>query len=270
MSTHTILAKALAGQPLNDVFVLDCHGHLDTWKVAAGIRSDAEAMIEIMDRIGIDMLCINKWNCPDTRVANTDVGAVLKKYPDRFIGFAATQPALGRQATLDELTRCFDELGCRGIKVHNAYEMLPMRDQWSLPEFWQVVEAIWEFAARRKCPLLCHWGVPVEVVQRYPDAQFIIAHSLGARDRAHKYGPYPNVYFDTASTMTLRGNLEYYINTVGADRILYGSDMPYANPACRLGQIVGTRVPDEPMRKILGQNLARLLNIKPDMTKGTQ
>jgi len=264
MSEYTILKDTLAGKKLNTTFIMDCHGHLDMWKAVAGLPCDAESMIDIMDRIGIDMLCINKWNCPDTRTANTDVGAAVKKYPDRFIGFAATQPALGKQATLDELARSFDELGCRGIKVHNGYETLPMRDQWDLLEFRQVVESIWEFAARRKCPLLCHWGVPVEVIQRYPEAQFIIAHSLGVREYAHRYGPYPNAYFDTASSMTLSGNVEYFINTVGVDRILYGSDMPYANPAYRLGQVVGSHVPDEPLRKILGLNLARILNIKPN------
>lgn len=57
------------------------------------------------------------------------------------------------------------------------------------------------------------------------------------------------------------GNLDYFIQRVWEDRSLYGSDMPVANPAYRLGQIVGTRVPDGTLRKILGENLARLLGV---------
>ncbi len=262
MSEYTILEKALAGERLDNTFVLDCHGHLDTWKPVAGIPSDSESMLEVMDRIGIDMLCINKWNCPDMKMANTDVGKTIKKYPDRFVGYAVVAPCLGKQANIDELKRCFDELGFRGIKIHNGYETLPLRDQWDLPEYWEVVDAIWTFAAERKCSLLCHWGVPVEVPQRYPDAVFIVAHSLGVREYADRYQAYPNVYFDTASSLTLRGNVEYFIRKVGAERILYGSDMPYANPAYRLGQVVGSHVPDDQLRKILGGNMARLLNIK--------
>ncbi len=267
MSEHGILDKALNGWELDDVFVFDCHAHLDAWGPVSEMRSDATSMIEVMDRIGIDMACINKWNCPDVYAANTNVGAALKKYPDRFIGFAAAQPTLGKQVNLAELTRSFDELGCRGVKVCNAWETLPMRDQWNFPEFRQVVEAIWEFAASRKCPLLCHWGVPVEVIRRYPEANFILAHSLGEREYADTYGPYPNAYFDTASSLTLRGNMEYFIRNVGVDRILYGSDMLFANPAYRLGQVVGTRVSNEQLRKILGRNLANLLNIKPSKRK---
>lgn len=259
MNNHRILNQALNGQTLRDVLVFDCHGHLDPWMPLSGMRMDAEWLIARMDRIGIARLCINKFNCPDVVQGNTDVGVALRKHPGRFAGFAATQPCLGKSAVVDELKRCFDELGHIGVKISNAYETLPLRGMWGLPEFNDAMEAIWEFAAGRKCALLCHWKVPVEVIRRYPDAKFILAHALSVREYATLYGPYPNAYFDTAASSTLRGNLEYFIQRVGEDRILYGSDMPVANPACRLGQIVGTRVPDGTLRKILGENLARLL-----------
>ena len=261
MSERRILDAALAGQTLDDVFIIDCHGHLDHWKPMSGMACDVDSMIADMDRVGIDMLCINKWNCPDIFQGNTDVANAMRKYPGRFVAYAATQPCLGKQVTLDELKRCFDELGFSGIKIHNAYELLPMRDMWHLPEFQEVMDVIWEFAAERKCSLLCHWSVPEAVVKRYPEAQFIMAHALGVLQYAHIYAPYPNAYFDTAASTNLRGNLEYFIDKVGAQRVLYGSDMPFANPAYRLGQVVGTRVPDDPMRKILGENMARLLKL---------
>lgn len=261
MNNHRILRQALNGQPLKDVFVFDCHGHLGRWIPISGMAGDAESLVARMDRIGIDRLCINKWNAPDMVQANTDVGMALRKYPDRFTGFAATQPCLGKAATVDELKRCFDELGHIGIKIHNAYETLPLRGMWGLPEFNATMEAIWEFAAARKCALLCHWKVPMEVIRRYPEATFILAHALSVREYAHFYALCPNAYFDTAASSTLRGNLDYFIQRVGEDRILYGSDMPMANPAYRLGQVVGTRVPDGTMRKILGENLARMLGI---------
>ena len=261
MSGREILDQALAGRRLDDVFILDCHGHLDMWKAMAGLPCDAEAIIESMDRVGIDMLCINKWNCPDVVQANTDIGDAIRKYPKRFVGYAATQPCLGKDATLHELHRCFDELGCTGIKIHYGYETLPMRDRWSLADFQVTMNAIYEFAAERECSLLCHWDVPVDVIQRYPSAKFILAHALAFRQSADLYGPYPNAYFDTAASLTLRGNLDYFMHKVGVDRILYGSDMPFSNPAYRLGQIVGTRVEDRHLRQILGGNMARILNI---------
>ena len=262
MTERRILDAALLGRTLDDEFVVDCHGHIDHWKLMSGIDCDVDSMIADMDRVGIDVLCINKWNCPDIFQSNTDVANALKKYPGRFVAYATTQPCLGKQATLDELKRCFDELGFSGIKIHNAYETLPMRDMWYLPEFQEAMDVIWSFAADRRCSLLCHWLVPEEVLKRYPEAQFIIAHSLGIPHYANTYAPYPNAYFDTAASTNLRGNLEHFVALVGAERILYGSDMPYANPAYRLGQVVGTRVPDADIRKIIGGNMARLLNLE--------
>ena len=260
MSARQILDHALHGRRLDDVFILDCHGHLDMWKAMAGFPGDAETLIENMDRIGINMLCINKWNCPDVFQANTDVGKAVRNYPERFVGFATTQPCLGKEATLAELHRCFDELGCVGINIHDGYETLPLRDRWNLAEFQVTMHAICEFAAERGCSLLCHWAVPIEFIQQYPDARFILAHALAFRQYADIYHPYANAYFDTAATTNLRGNLDYFIHIVGAERILYGSDMPYSNPAYRLGQVIGTRVDDRQLRQILGGNMARVLN----------
>ena len=259
MSTDTILKQALSGRVLSDIKIIDDHGHLDLWKAWFPFGSQAEAMVAQMDRIGIDQLCINKWNCPDIELANRDVAQALKTYPDRFIGFAATAPCLGREKNTAELTRCFDEWGFRGIKVHEGYERLAFRDQWSLPEYRDAMEAIWEFASARRCPVLCHGFLTPDIAKRYPEANFLLAHACGERSFANLYREYPNVYFDTANSVTLHGNIEYFIKTVGCERICYGSDMPFANPAYRLGQVVGADIDDEQLRKILGGNFAKVL-----------
>lgn len=261
MSEYKMLAKALSGEKLSDILILDCHGHLDLWKGHICCKTDSDSIIETMDRIGIDVVCINKWNCPDIRSANDDVGKAIKKYPGRFIGFAATSPSLGMQKTVDELERCFDQLGFRGIKVHVGYETLPLRDQFGLPEYQKALEAIWEFAAETRCPVLCHGFLTSEVAKRYPEAAFIFAHAGGAKATVLQYADCKNVYFDTASSGTLRGTIEYLVEKVGVERVVYGSDLPYNNPAYRIGQVIGTRLKDEQLKKILGENMADILNI---------
>jgi len=198
----------------------------------------------------------------DLKQANDDVGAAIRKHPDRIVGFAASSPSFGTNWVRDELKRCFEELGCTGMKVHNAYERLPMRDQSGTREYREALEATWEFADERACPVLCHGFLSPDVAGRYPRAKFIAAHACGQRGTADTYADYPNVYFDTACSGTGRGNVEYFAKRVGAERVLYGSDLPYANPAYRIGQVIGTRVGDDDLRKILGGNMARLLGLK--------
>jgi len=260
--SYEILEQALNGVPLRDVFIVDCHGHLDLWKPNINVAADIDGIIRSMDCVGIDMVCLNKWNCPDLKQANDDVGAAIRKHPDRIVGFAASSPSFGTNWVRDELKRCFEELGCTGMKVHNAYERLPMRDQSGTREYREALEATWEFADERACPVLCHGFLSPDVAGRYPRAKFIAAHACGQRGTADTYADYPNVYFDTACSGTGRGNVEYFAKRVGAERVLYGSDLPYANPAYRIGQVIGTRVGDDDLRKILGGNMARLLGLK--------
>jgi predicted TIM-barrel fold metal-dependent hydrolase len=267
---YTILNKALRGEKLDDVFIIDVHGHLDLWKSSPvkGIECKAEGMLLNMDRVGIDMLCINKWNSPDPN-ANKDVANVVKRYPDCFIGFAVAFPALGPRWNREELTRCFDEYGFKGVKVHNAYTQLAMRDVANLSEFKKSMDAIWDFVNERHCPVLCHGYLSPEIAKRYPEGIFISAHAGGVRKVSEDYADCPNVFLDTASSSLMRGNIEHHVKVVGAERILYGSDMPYANPGFRLGQVIACRLPDKIMGKILGLNMARLLNIDiPEKYKG--
>lgn len=255
------LQKALNGECLSGLYIADCHGHLDFWKPSLPYGVDADSIVERMDRVGIDVVCLNKWNCPDLYSANTDVGLAQKKYPDRIVAFAATSPAIGRSRTTDELRRCFDELGFRGIKVHNAYEQLPLRNQWNLPEYQQAVEAIWEFAANARCPVLCHGFLTPEIAVRYPDAAFIYAHAASVRESVYMYAECDNVYLDTAASTTLRGNVRYLVDHGRVDRILYGSDLPIADPAYRIGQILSSELSEDELKMIMGLNLARLLDL---------
>ena len=258
---YEILKQALNGSTLRDTFIVDCHGHLDEWKATVNTDVDIDSMICRMDRIGIDVACVNKWNCPDIRRANDDVAAAIAKYPDRIAGFAANTPSMGRQQTRDELKRCFEELGFKGVKVHNGYEALPGRDQVSTHEYADALEAIWEFVDEQACPVLCHGFLTPDTARQYPHGKFIAAHACGQRGTADNYADCPNVYFDTATSSLGRGNIEYFVKRVGVERVLYGSDLPYANPAYRIGQVIGTRLTDEDLKSVLGANMAGLLGM---------
>ena len=262
MSDYGIMQNALRGEALDDVFILDAHGHLDFWKVTPNRRTDAGAIVAAMDHLGVDMVCINKWNCPDIYRGNADVATAVRGYPGRFVGFAATAPAVGREKNLAELRRCFDDLGFKGVKVHNGYETLPFRDTAALRLATDALEAIWEFCHERRCPVLCHGFLTPEYAKQYPEARFIAAHAGGCRHYTETYGNCPNVYFDTANSLTLAGNIEHFVDCGMADRVLYGSDLPYASQAYRFGQVVASRLPDPVMRKILGENMAAVLGLE--------
>ena len=96
------------------------------------------------------------------------------------------------EAPIEEATRCLD-LGARGIKLHPRAQRFPLDDERLAPVF--------ALAAERRVPILIHGGrglPPIAdglraLVERYPEAQLIIAHAgiadlAGARRRIRGQG----------------------------------------------------------------------------------
>jgi predicted TIM-barrel fold metal-dependent hydrolase len=85
------------------------------------------------------------------RNANDVLSAVIKKYPDRFMGYAALAPNDPLQAA-DELERCVKELGFIGWNTHSNFGASYLDDKKYLP--------ILQRAAKLGVPVYIHPTVP--------------------------------------------------------------------------------------------------------------
>ena len=139
-----------------------------------------------------------------------------------------------------------------GIKIHPSYHGYDIEDY---------ADALFSFAAERGAVLLMH---PQKIekmplwADKYPEMKLIIAH-LGSTAhveaiRAAKHG---NIYTDTSGgASSLNYVLEYAVRTVGADKILFGTD-DYSC-AFQYGRIALSCLADEDKEKILLKNALRL------------
>ncbi|MFH1566401.1 MAG: amidohydrolase family protein [Gemmatimonadota bacterium] len=69
------------------------------------------------------------------------------------------------------------------------------------------------------------------------------------------------MYLETCSTYRTPGVLEELVAGAGADRVLFGSDMPLMDPRVQIGKIVTADLADEDKRLVLGLNARRLLGL---------
>jgi predicted TIM-barrel fold metal-dependent hydrolase len=69
------------------------------------------------------------------RRINDELAAVIERYPDRFIGFAALAPK-EPEAAADELERAVKDLGFKGWKTHSNYGGTYLDDK----EYWPILE----------------------------------------------------------------------------------------------------------------------------------
>lgn len=80
------------------------------------------------------------------REANDELAELVRSYPDRFVGFAASLPLSDADACLEELERAHDELGASGVLMHTNVAGRPLDDPALEPVFAGAHErdmAIW-------------------------------------------------------------------------------------------------------------------------------
>ena len=242
-----------------DLFPLfDAHSHMGQWSIFDAY--DLKDHVAEMDRIGVRMSVISSLVAlaGDIRRGNDAVAAALKAYPERFLGYAhvnANYPDL----MLPELKRCFAIRGFKGIKVY----------QTGIPYDDPLFKPVWKFAQERGAPVLAHtWGGNLtgmdKVAKAHPRVPFLVAHAgsdwsheayVGAARRAK------NLYLDLTYSRDHAGMIEYFVETVGADRLVWGSDEPLFSMAQQVGKTLFARISDQDKKKILWDNGARLFGI---------
>jgi len=253
--TDTLRNQALRGQRL-DCPVVDIHVHSDRW-FAMNMPCIDDAMIAKMDRVGVDLICPNPIIHPDVCMGNDRLAQFHRRYPDRVVSFAGLTPYAPRPM-VDELRRCFDELGFVGIKVHvmvAGHAPLPF-PLLSEEAGW---DAVWELASERKTVVLYHGVVTPEVVRRYPDITFVHAHATGAVSAMAQLADCANHYGDTAWTQNAATAVDDLVRAVGVEHVLWGTDAPTVDFSHRLGVVLDSSLSEEDKRKVLGGNALRVL-----------
>ncbi len=265
--SREIIDKVLSGAGLRDELVIDCHCHLGPALYMEVPDADPAGLARHLDDLGIDMASVASGVAmvSDWKTGNDEAIQAVREFPDHFFAYTFYNP---RYAELmpDELERCY-AAGLRGLKLHPDFHQMPADDA--------SYAMLYDFAQERRLPLLCHFGGGAltdfpryaPAVERCPDATFILAHSLPGRDRVDLavdyFGDRPNVYYDLANAFQ-PGVIEYAIEKLGVERLLFGTDGCWGSMARRLGLIAFAPIDDEPKRLILGGNMQRIIQSTAD------
>ena len=199
------------------------------------------------------------------RRTNDETAWLTREYPDYVTGFCYLNPTLGGRAVQREVERCV-ERGFRGIKLEIANNA---RDACMRP--------VMEAAERNGLVVLQHaWSMtkirersfhtdPEDVATlalNFPSVKIIMAHLTGCGVRGVlAVKDCANVVIDTSGAAPEAGIIEYAVEQLGAERVLYGSDVPIRDFAVALARITGSRLDAVTQRKILYENARRLLRL---------
>jgi predicted TIM-barrel fold metal-dependent hydrolase len=195
--------------------------------------------------------------------ANDDMAAVVRRHPDRVRGYCYVNPRHGMPA-LEDFRRRIEDGGLTGLKLWVA-------TLCSDPLVFPFIEQ----AIAYRIPILIHsWRKTVgqlpyesapahvaDLARRYPEARIIMAHLGGQVESAmNTIAPYPNVRVDTSGTPIGAAEVAIAVERLGAERVIFGSDLPIGCLASNLGKIIGADLSPEAFRLVTGGNMERLLS----------
>jgi predicted TIM-barrel fold metal-dependent hydrolase len=213
---------------------------------------------------------------------NDMTAELVKKYPEKLIGFLSVHPE--QRDALGEVERCVFDLGMKGIKLAPNYQRFD-------PTATDAVR-VYEMANKLGLPIIFHQGTsPVrnaplryghplvmdEIATRFPELRIIMAH-MGHpwfEDTITVLRKHPNVYADISGLFyrpwsfynCLRLATEWGV----LHKLLFGSDFPVSTPRETMESLVRVNdilrgsglppVPHEELTKIIHRDSLEILGI---------
>lgn len=247
--------------------MIDIHTHL--WSEADGLTpcaGNADDLVAMADRYAIESLVVlplfgGMQPTLQQVAAGNQAVRDLARHDPRMRPFVTVYPRHGEFAQA-QLRQCIEEWGFAGLKI------------WVAPADEPCVFPFIERMIGYGKPVLIHAmhktvgqypleSDPVQVAnlaRRYPEARIILAHIGGnfiytcdaIRDT-------PNVMTDSSGTFCETGMVEHAVRTLGAQRVLFGSDAPGVDYINNVAKVMAADLSETDKAAIMYDNARRLL-----------
>ena len=225
--------------------IADIHAHIFPEKLAEkashsigsfyGVSIEREADMPRLcaeDKLAGITRCVvsnSATNASQVQNANTFLAEAVRGH-DGYLAFGTIYP--GMDGFEEELDRML-ELGLRGIKIHPDFQKLAIDDERGIETYKAI--------ARRDLPVLFHMG-----------------------DDRYDFSSPERVLYDTSSTLGMidRELVLRFIDKIGPDRLIFGTDFPMWSPKEELERFLSLGLDEAEQQKILYGNFMNLLHLK--------
>jgi len=199
----------------------------------------------------------------DVTAGNDALLALQQAHPDRIRGLVCVNPNDTAHARA-EIVRCLDA-GMIGIKLAASRRaddpLLDPIAALALERRVPVLQHVWQHRRRdwpgQEASDASELGT---LARRHPDVAFILAHIGGGGDWLHSLHASvdaPNVYVDLSGSGVDGGMLEACIESVGVNRLLWGSDITMDTAWAKL-RYLETVLSKDDMALVRWKNAARI------------
>lgn len=244
---------------------IDMHMHIlheglngagGSYRMYEGGPAGVFTLLRHMGCLGGGFMSWNGTVSADTIAGNACTVAALDTAPPGYWGLASFDPL---HYSLDEFRRQITSFYAADRRF------IGMKPYWiqGLEYSDHRYEEWWRFGNEHSMYALIHrvrndFREIDILASRYPNVRWLVAHcgaDFATADQAiecaHKH---PNVYLEITLTPTFLGVIDYLVEGAGADRVVYGSDLPMRDPRQQFGWVVFSRMSEEKKRRVLLHN----------------
>jgi predicted TIM-barrel fold metal-dependent hydrolase len=259
-------------------FIIDTHGHCMRPGTGQHFNfpmpdEDADFGVanwtEFLDTIAVETVCLSPGeSLVDARRAPLEgCGHLVTAAPGRFRYLVVFDPRIGADHARAVGESLKDPL-CVGIKIHPMMHRVPADDD-SYAEAYRLSRAAgkpilahsWEISSYNPAQHLAHPDRFRRYLQEFPQARLVLGHA-GGRPSAFDAvkavcQEYPAVMVDIAGDYFDSGVVDALVSALGADRVLFASDVDWIDPRSNLGPVLASDLRDEDTLKVLRTNALR-------------
>ena len=257
--------------------IIDVNAYLGHFAFRRLRYNTAASLLRLMDSKQIDKAVVSSAGAITYRNAqagNEELAEEVRNHGDRLIPFAVVNPFYA--GWQDDLKICHEQFGMRGLRLYPKWHNYQLRDSCCR----ELIDAATERSMvisipirvednRQRSWLLNVPDVPlqeiVELVKAHPNARFILLNGVGyiGCPLGRKDNGLPCNYAIELSRLSavLANELGQLISNIGAERVMFGTGMPfnYPDPALAKLEVVDAGEPDK--EKIRGRNAAAWLQL---------
>lgn len=236
---------------------IDFHAHIGDFPGLFNVRITADDLVKLNKEYEVEKTVIST-------IPNELTKEAVKKYPRELIGLYFANPFEGEKA-VKELRKYVKEFGFKGVKLHPLFGSYVASDE--------IVYPIIEEARKLDIVVQIHSGHPPfslpwsigELAEVFPDAKIVLihmghGHAVYIQAAINVAKKFDNLYLET-SGMPMHTKIKEAYETVGEDRVLYGSDIPFHHPSVEIQRVKVSGLDEEGLRKVFYENAKKLLKL---------
>jgi len=258
-------------EPRDRPLIFDAHLHCpaergELWQWHTVTRT-FEEFVAYLDKTGVDRGIINSQRCQENGTpaefiaGNREVARLVEKYKGRFLGACVVNP-LHIDEALREMETCRKQFGF--VWVGELCNYMKPSYKYTLKEFELLVKQTVELGM--VLDVHTEHDEMEHIVKSYPQATIVFPHFGDDHEfedifkRIDTVAQHHNCFLDTSGYGHDRmGMLEYAVEKIGADRVLFGSDFSINDPGTVIARVNNAFITREQREKILAGNLQALL-----------